>query len=200
MPDATRRALAALPFALIGGAATAAIPTPRAAEGPYYPAKSMRFADDDNDLIKIEGEVRAAGGEPLMLTGRVLSRSGAPSAGAVVEIWQCDANGRYLHTGERASRPRDPAFQGFGRATSDGDGRYSFRTIKPVAYPGRTPHIHVKVLGAGLELTTQLYLTDHPLNERDILYRRLNEEGRKAVELTLAGDAKGWRTTKNIVI
>lgn len=200
MPDATRRALAALPFAVMGGAAAAAIPTPRAAEGPYYPTSAMRFADDDNDLIRIEGEVRDAGGEPLILSGRVFTRDGAPAAGAIVEIWQCDANGRYLHTAERASRPRDAAFQGFGRTTADDAGRYAFRTIKPVAYPGRTPHIHVKVFADGRALTTQLYLANHPLNARDGLFRRLSRDDRKAVEMTLTGDPQDWRCVRDIVV
>ncbi|MEM9604140.1 MAG: protocatechuate 3,4-dioxygenase [Pseudomonadota bacterium] len=142
--------------------------TPRAAEGPFYPTESMRYSDRDNDLVRRRDRVREAGGEVLHLHGTVADRDGRPLSGARVEIWQCDVNGRYLHTGDRGGRARDPDFQGFGFDRTDGEGRYRFRTLVPVAYPGRTPHIHVKVLAGQRELlTTQFYLADHPDNARD---------------------------------
>ena len=159
--------------------------TPAQAEGPFYPTPRMRFADADNDLIRIEGAVRQAGGVPMHLTGRVLDAQGNPVAGARVEIWQCDANGRYLHTGDRQTTPRDPGFQGFGHVVTESDGAYAFRTIVPVAYPGRTPHVHVKVRHGGAELTTQFYLADHPGNDRDALFRRLSPEDRRALSMRL---------------
>lgn len=165
--------------------------TPSQMEGPFYPAPRMRFADADNDLIRIEGAVRQAGGVPMYLTGRVLDRQGQPVAGARVEIWQCDANGRYLHTGDTSPAPRDPGFQGFGHVVTEGDGAYGFRTIRPVAYPGRTPHIHVKVHHPGGTLTTQFYLADHPDNDRDGLFRRLSPEDRQAVLMRPAPGPEG---------
>ncbi len=152
--------LIALP---VSGLAASAILTPSGSEGPFYPTVGMRFDDIDNDLVKIAGEVEQAGGEIVRLVGRVLDRGANPIAGARVEIWQCDVNGRYLHRGDSAGGTRDQAFQGFGHDLTDADGRYAFRTIKPVPYSGRTPHIHVKVLVDKRErLTTQFYLPDYP--------------------------------------
>ena len=83
----------------------------------------------------------------------------------MVEIWQCDADGIYNHPGDDGQKRRDAAFQGYGRAEVDGDGRYAFRTIRPVAYPGRTPHIHFKVHAPGAgRLTTQMYVAGEPQN------------------------------------
>jgi len=182
-PDSLRRrrlllGLMSLPVA---GLARAAVATPSGTEGPFYPTPEMRFDDSDNDLVRIDGVVAQAGGEIVRLAGRVLDRSGNPVPGARVEIWQCDVRGRYLHTGDSAGSPRDPAFQGFGHAVAAADGSYWFRTIKPVPYPGRTPHIHARVLTGGRErLTTQFYLPDHPLNDRDWLYRRIPADRREA--------------------
>lgn len=181
---ATRRTLLRLASALpLLGPAAALARTPAATEGPFYPEPSMRFADADNDLVKIEGAVREAGGEVLVLRGRVLGPEGEPAAGARVEIWQCDANGVYLHEADRRRGGYDLAFQGFGHVVTGPGGDYAFRTIRPVPYPGRTPHIHVKVVHEGLELTTQFYLEGHPQNERDAIFRRLAPEARTAVTL-----------------
>ena len=179
----TRRTTLGALAGLIAAPAQAAVPTPGQTEGPFYPRPSMRFADIDNDLVKIAGAVREAGGEVVHLNGRVLDRDGVPLAGARVEIWQCDANGRYMHTGDRSEAPRDPAFQGFGHDIADDQGRYRFRTIKPVVYPGRTPHIHVKVLLEGATLTTQFYTEGEPGNARDGIWRRLSDDERKAVAM-----------------
>ena len=160
-------------------------PTPSGTEGPFYPLPAMRFADVDNDLVKIDGMVEQSGGEIVRIGGRVLDTAGQPLAGARVEIWQCDANGRYLHSGDRGGAARDGGFQGFGFDVASAQGEYSFRTIKPVPYPGRTPHIHVKVVAGGRErLTSQFYLADHPDNQRDWLYRHIAPELRERVTLT----------------
>jgi protocatechuate 3,4-dioxygenase beta subunit len=106
---------------------------------------------------------------------------GKPIAGARVEIWQCDANGRYIHSADRGSRPRDSAFQGFGRTVSGPDGSYRFRTIRPVPYPGRTPHIHFAVTAPGRgELVTQMYVAGEAQNERDGLYAGLRDPRQRA--------------------
>ena len=171
--------------------AKAATPTPSATEGPFYPTQRMRFRDVDNDLVRLDSANRTAGGETVRIAGQVLDRDGRPIESAVVEIWQCDVNGRYLHTADTGGKPRDDAFQGFGRDVTDADGRFRFRTMKPVPYPGRTPHIHVKVwVGQREQLTTQWYLPDHPDNQSDFLYQRLSTEQREAVSLVFDSSAE----------
>ncbi len=192
--DLTRRALIlAAPSLLVPGAALAALaPTPGASEGPFYPLRMP--GDNDADLVRVEGAVREAGGEILHLAGRVLEANARPIAGARIEIWQCDANGVYLHPGDRRRAARDAGFQGFGHARADAAGRFAFRTIVPVPYPGRTPHIHVKVLRGGREvLTTQLYRAGHPQNPSDFLFRRLAPEARHRVSMTLRARGESSR-------
>lgn len=169
----------------------AALPTPQATAGPFYPSPAMRHADDDADLVRIEGAVRAAGGVVVFLSGRVLGRDGRPLPGARVEIWQCDANGRYLHSGDRGGPARDTAFQGFGHAVTAADGRYRFRTIRPVPYPGRTPHIHVKVIAPRQELTTQFYIDGDPRNAADFLWRRMSPAEAQAVAMRFRDTGAG---------
>lgn len=178
--------LAALPTVGLASRMAHALQTPSAMEGPFYPTPSMRFSDADNNLVKIEGQVREAGGEVVVLKGRVFDRDNKPVAGARVEIWQCDAGGFYLHTGDRGRGTYDDAFQGFGHVVTGDDGAYAFRTIKPVPYPGRTPHIHVKVLHGGEELTSQFYLKDHPLNASDFLYQRMTADEQQAVAMVFS--------------
>jgi protocatechuate 3,4-dioxygenase, beta subunit len=164
-------------------AAWAAMPTPPQTEGPFYPTELP--ADTDSDLVRVIGAAAGAMGQVTHVMGRVLDRQGRPLSGALVEIWQCDANGRYRHPGDRGGW-RDPGFQGFGRALTDPGGGYRFRTIRPVAYSGRTPHIHVKVLRGRSELlTTQMYVAGEPLNARDGLYRRLAPGERERVTVAL---------------
>ncbi len=183
---ATRRRMLAVLGSLaviVAGRPALARQTPSASEGPFYPTPRMRFADADNDLVKIKGEVESAGGEVIVLKGRVLDEAGNPVPQARVEIWQCDVNGRYLHPGDDGGVARDAAFQGFGHVVTGADGEYAFRTIKPVPYPGRTPHIHVKVFHGGRELTSQFYIAGHELNARDGLFRRMSEQEQEAVSM-----------------
>jgi protocatechuate 3,4-dioxygenase beta subunit len=147
-----------------------AVPTPRQTEGPFYPTGFP--ADMDNDLVQVRGQQARAMGQVLHLEGRVLGLDGKPLAGTLVEIWQCDAQGIYDHPRQPGRDRRDAAFQGYGRLMADADGKYSFRTLKPVAYPGRTPHIHLKAAtGDGRLLTSQFYIAGDPQNERDFVYR-----------------------------
>lgn len=142
-------------------------------EGPFYPDKLP--LDTDNDLLVINDGITPAVGDVTYLSGRVLDAKSKPIIGAVVEIWQCDSNGVYLHTGDsgRKKDRQDTNFQGFGRFMTGSSGEYLFRTIKPVPYPRRTPHIHFKVRRGGRELlTTQCYIRGHELNHRDGIYRR----------------------------
>ncbi len=155
-------------------AETALLPTPRQTAGPFYP--DALPLDSDNDLVQVAGRDALAAGQTANVYGRVLDPGGRPIANARVEIWQCDANGRYHHPGDRGSAPRDDNFQGFGATVTDADGRYRFRTIKPVPYPGRTPHIHFRLEGAGFEsLTTQMYVRGEPRNETDFLLNRIRD-------------------------
>ncbi len=155
-----------------GGTATALPATPAQTRGPFYPTAFP--PDVDNDLVVLRGWEARAAGVVAHIAGRVLSAEGTPLPGARVEIWQCDARGVYLHPGSDRGDRRDTAFQGFGRAVTGADGGYGFRTIRPVPYPGRTPHIHFAVAAPGRpELVTQMYVAGEPANERDGLYRRL---------------------------
>ncbi len=190
----TRRALVlAAPLVLVPGVAMAALaPTPGGAEGPFYPVRMPR--DDDADLVRVEDAARNAGGDILHLTGRVLDANGQSIAGARIEIWQCDANGVYLHPGEPRRASRDAGFQGFGHALADPAGGFAFRTIVPVPYPGRTPHIHVKVRHDGRTLlTTQLYLFGHRQNAADFLFHRLSPEQQSRVLMAIRPRAASSR-------
>jgi protocatechuate 3,4-dioxygenase beta subunit len=146
--------------------------TPAQTEGPFYPDKLP--LDTDNDLLVINDGITPAVGEVTHLTGRILSAAGEPVRNAVVEIWQVDHNGAYLHTGTSNADKRDTNFQGFGRFLTDSQGRYYFRTVKPVPYPGRTPHIHFAIEQKGRRmLTTQCYVKGEPQNDRDGIFNRL---------------------------
>lgn len=171
-------------------------PTPSQTEGPFYPVSLP--ADSDADLLR-NGNVVYGKGQPAWVEGTVTDLGGAPVSGAVVEIWQCDHAGHYHHPGDGGRA--DPAFQGFGKVAVGRDGRYRFRTLKPVPYSGRTPHIHVKVRLDRMELlTTQLYVQGDPGNERDFLWRRLNEEGRAALTVPFTAGSDGMRATFPITV
>ncbi|MBM3649848.1 MAG: intradiol ring-cleavage dioxygenase [Alphaproteobacteria bacterium] len=158
------------------GSAVAAGPvaTPSQTEGPFYPAAFP--ADMDNDLVQVRGQQARAMGTVLHLQGRVLDLGGKPVDGALVEIWQCDAQGLYDHPRQSGRERRDQAFQGYGRVLAKADGHYSFRTLKPVAYVGRAPHIHLKVaISTGRTLTSQFYVAGDPANDRDGLLRGIRD-------------------------
>lgn len=171
-------------------------PTPAQTEGPFYPVELP--ADTDFDLLA-QGAQRYAHGRPVWLDGRVVDTAGRPVRGAAVEIWQCDHQGRYHHPGDGGSA--DPAFQGYGRVTVAADGGYRFRTIRPVPYTGRTPHIHVKVrLGPRELLTTQLYVEGEPRNRQDGLWRRLDEADRQALTVPFRPADDGLQARFAIVV
>jgi protocatechuate 3,4-dioxygenase beta subunit len=140
--------------------------TPRQTEGPFYPDKLP--LDTDNDLLIVNDGITPAVGEITHLSGRILDSKGNPIRNAMVEIWQVDNNGAYLHSGSSNREKLDRNFQGFGRFLTGTSGEYYFRTVKPVPYPGRTPHIHVGIKMKGREMwTTQCYIKGDPNNERD---------------------------------
>jgi len=179
----------------------AGVLTPRTAEGPYYPTPAMRTPDIDNDLVKVAGLVQEAGGEIFTLRGSIMEADGRPRAGHRIEIWQCDMEGNYMHPRDSRSANFDPAFQGFGHDITDGTGSYVFRTIKPAIYPGRTPHIHVKVFEDDHELlTTQFYIKDDPNNARDGLFNRLSDIEADAVSMVFVKGEAGPEATINMVI
>lgn len=129
--------------------------TPRDSEGPFYPPEWR--GEIDGDLITVNGK-RYDAGTSMLLLGRILGTDGTPLRDARVEIWQVDATGRYRHPGDDGERPLQRGFQGFGRVESDDKGGYRFRTIKPVNYGGRPPHVHFRVEAKGYRsLTTQMY-------------------------------------------
>ena len=177
-----RRHLGAL--ALLSGCAAAqprSGATPQQMAGPFYPTDWS--GDADADLVRVTGEAAAAQGVVTHLRGRLRGLDGAALAGAEMEIWQCDARGIYRHPRDREAA-RDMGFQGRGRLLTGTDGSFAFRTIRPVAYSGRTPHIHVLVRAAGKrELVTQLYVDGEPANARDFLFNRLDAAGREALLL-----------------
>ena len=148
--------------------------TPSQTEGPFYPDKLP--LDTDNDLIIINNKITPAVGTITHLTGKVFDSKGNPVRNALVEIWQCDANGAYLHTRTGNKAKQDANFQGFGKFLTSSTGEYYFRTIKPVPYPGRTPHIHFKVRHEGKDvLTTQCYIKGEVRNEKDGIYRGIRD-------------------------
>src|SRR5438128_1666562 len=154
-------ATGAAAFPVRGAFAEELTRTPRQTEGPFYPDKLP--LDTDNDLLIVNDNITPAVGDITHLSGKVLDAKGNPVKNAVVEIWQCDAHGAYLHSGTGNADQRDKNFQGFGRFTTASSGEYYFRTIKPVPYPGRTPHIHFKIKkGRNELLTTQCYIKGHP--------------------------------------
>lgn len=153
--------------------AEALVLTPRATEGPYYPDHLP--LDQDNDLVQILGGAAPAGGVVAEFGGRLLRADGSAVAGRTIELWQADQNGCYLHSrGVPRGRERDPRFQGYGRAVTNGKGEYRFRTIRPGLYPGRTIHWHIAVNEGGARLlTTQLFIAGIAQNDGDGVLRRM---------------------------
>ena len=204
IPNSLRRtvaaAMVAAPALWLGVRAQAPAPrriTPGQTEGPFYPVEFPK--DSDFDLLR-NGTLAYGQGKPSWVEGVVTDPQGKALRGAQVEIWQCDEAGHYHRPGDgnRAAA----AFQGLGRVTVGAAGEYRFRTIQPVAYSSRAPHIHVKVkLGTRELLTTQLYVLGDPHNERDFVWRNLRDEAeRAAVTVAFTPVPDGLRATFPIVI
>lgn len=203
------RTFAALAGAL--GAPTLALAAlPAMTEGPFYPSAAWRARelDWDADLTRVTrspgANAQRAAGEWLDLGGSVVDERGRTIDAADIEIWQCDAYGSYRHPRGAGSRV-DAAFQGFGSTRSDAQGRYRFRTIRPVPYPGRAPHIHVRLRHPSFgELTSQLFLAGDPGNAGDAIYRQLSGTERALVDLALqraAADAPVvWVAERALVV
>ena len=203
----TRRAVlgagVALPFGAMAEPAAGQVcgVTPRQTTGPFYPVFDQ--VDKDVDLTKLTGHGMRARGEVIRVTGRVLDEACAPVEGALVDLWQANANGRYAHPADPNPAPLDPNFQGWGQAVTDAEGRYAFRTIKPAAYPlrfmgsgeadedagYRTPHLHFRVSKRGFnELSTQMYFAGEALNGKDGVLRRVPEAERPRVVIAAGKD------------
>ena len=146
--------------------------TPWQSLGPFYPSKLP--LDSNADLTFVEGNEGTASGQIVSLHGQVRRADGSSVPDALIEIWQCDAFGAYHHP--RDGGGLDPFFQGYGKTITDDGGRYRFKTIKPVAYPGRAPHIHFRVLTNSKELVTQIYVRGNPENENDFLLNSISDE------------------------
>lgn len=153
--------------------------TPPQAEGPFYPLELP--LDQDNDLVHVAGSSGVAQGQIVDVAGALLDERGQPLRGVRIEIWQVNGFGRYHHPHDRQDKPWDPNFQGFGHTLSDEQGRYRFRTVRPVAYPGRAPHIHFALRDRRFAtFYTQMYIAGAPENARDFLLSRIGD--RKARE------------------
>ena len=176
LPSLPRRSfLSTVPFFTIPGLMVETLTlTPKQTEGPFYPDKMP--LDTDNDLIVINDALTPAVGTIAYLSGTVTDSKGNPLRNTLVEIWQVDNNGIYLHTRGGNRQKWDSNFQGYGRFLTDSKGRYFFRTLKPSPYSGRTPHIHMAVSAKGQrKLTTQCYIKGEPRNENDFILKRIKD-------------------------
>lgn len=139
------------------------LPTAWATIGPFFP--QTFFRDGDNDLTRLTPDgPPTAQGAPMWLTGRVLQEGGGPCVNAVLEAWQADAAGRFRHPRDPDWRLADPGFHFWGRAWTDAEGRFAFRTVIPGGYRDaagpRAPHINLAIIGSGImgRLATTVFL------------------------------------------
>ncbi|HET6757569.1 MAG TPA: protocatechuate 3,4-dioxygenase [Burkholderiales bacterium] len=175
--------------------------TPPQVKGPFYPLSLP--LDRDNDLTSVAGNSGVAKGLITDIGGRVLDERGRAVPKVRVEIWQANAYGRYHHERDRQNKPIDPNFQGYGQFVTDADGGYRFRTIKPVAYPGRAPHIHFALTGEDFApLITQMYIAGAPENKNDQLLNSIGDARlRESLIVKLTESADGsLRGTFDIVL
>ncbi len=182
---------AAITGAVLPAWAAELVATPAQMPGPFYP---LTFPlDQDNDLVSVKGRSGIAHGMITNVAGQVLDENGRPQAGVSIEIWQVNGYGRYHHEGDDSDKPIDPNFQGYGRAVTGADGAYRFRTVKPVAYPGRAPHIHFALTRKDFgTFTTQMYVAGAPENERDFLLSRIRDRrARASLIVALAPSTEG---------
>ena len=208
IPLSRRRLLHSLAVASAGITATSAFAemlalTPRMTEGPYYP--DTLPLDQDNDLIHVNEHTTDAIGTVTQLSGRVLDVQGKPLKNALVELWQADDNGTYIHSAGSQRAERDLGFQGYGRFETDSKGGWKFRTIKPGLYTGRTRHYHfaITLKGAKRRFTTQLFFAGEPGNDRDGVLRGVRDAAqRESVirEFTPVVGTKGLKATWDIVL
>lgn len=207
--------LGALALAGLGGlslarAADMARPIIGVSEGPFYPPARWRaqWSDWDADLTRVQHREGSplTRGDLLGLEGDLVDTSGRRIDGAEVEIWQCDVMAAYHHPRVKMEPGRfDPGFAGFGATRTSAEGAWRFRTIRPVAYPGRTPHIHLKLRHPSFgEVTSQLFVAGDPGNDGDFLWRRIPDADRPGVALRLAAGSPGsglqWTARHRLVV
>lgn len=169
--------------------------TPRQTEGPFYPDKLP--LDTDNDLLLLNDKITPAVGQVVHLGGRILSESGTPVRNATIEIWEADVHGVYIHSQSPGREKLDSNFQGFGRFLTGSSGEYYFRTIKPIRYGRRTPHIHVAVMQNGQRmLTTECYVKGEPRNRTDPVINRLADPKLAAMLMADFKPLKGSKTNE----
>ncbi len=168
-------------------------PTPFQTIGPFYPVEVPE--DQDADLTLLGNHTERAAGTVIYVAGRVLDTSGAPVANATLDIWQCNAAGRYAHPADTNKAPLDPNFQGFARIRTAADGTYKFKSIKPGAYPTgagdwmRPPHIHFDVRGRKSRSITQMYFEGEPLNAKDRILAEIRNKESVVAKLDAATGA-----------
>ncbi len=211
----TRRRLLAATGLAAAGIGLPALASPRRVlapmtDGPFYPPPRWRerWADWDADMAHTQrdGRTLTARGEHLALALQVADTAGRVIDGAEIELWQCDALAAYRHPNVNSSDGRfDPGFQGFGASRADRRGAARFLTIRPVPYPGRTPHIHLKLRHASFgTLTTQLFVAGDPGNARDFLWRALPEADRAPLALALqpaaADSGLRWQAVHQLTV
>lgn len=178
--------------------------SPRQPEGPFYPVIDQ--LDTDADLVRVEGSVLAPLGEVVIIHGQVTDQNCKAVKGALVEIWQACASGRYNHPSDPNTAELDPNFQYWGKAVTDDKGNYRFRTIIPGAYPAdvgwiRPPHIHFKISGLGYkELITQMYFAGQDLNAQDLILQDLDLAEQEKVIVTLKNDSSSPHPVGNFNI
>ncbi len=205
--------LLVVPLALVATLSAAPIRTAEVTEGPFYPFNNTNklpeipAANRDSDLTRIAGAKEATKGMPFLLSGIVRDLTGAPLAGAKVEIWHTDEGGVYYHSGDKNVAKRDPNFQFYGESVTGKDGRYSFRTIKPGLYTGRIRHYHFKVkMGDTTVLTSQFTFDDERSTfASDGVQRALSGDALESTVIapqrgTDAAGATAWIATKDIVV
>lgn len=178
-------------FTAPGAFAEALTLTPFQTEGPFYPDKLP--LDTDNDLIIVNDSLTPSIGEITHLHGQIFNHDGSPAAGVVIELWEADANGCYIHTkGAARDQKRDPNFQGYGRFLTGSDGRYYFRAIRPVPYGPRTAHYHIAINKGGKRmLTTQCYDSSQELNKTDRILNSVTDPKARDLLITQFNPMKG---------
>ncbi len=168
--------------------ATDLLPTPAQTKGPFYPIPEIEKQKYfDVDLTRLDPNSPVADGNQIAIQGSIVDLEGKPLADTIVEVWQACASGRYNHPEDKNDRPADPNFQYWARMTTDRDGAFSFKTIEPGKYPGRTPHIHYRIVSRKhKELVTQMYFqANEEFNSRDGVYKDLTRDQRKSVTVGL---------------
>lgn len=188
------------------------MPSAADATGPSFDLGEV--GPDEHDLAVVGAGRPRAMGQLIVVTGRILDESGRPVSGALLECWQANAAGKYLHHNDPSPVPLDPNFHGVGRVVTDHEGRYRIRTIKPGGYAvpwegegqlagwWRPPHIHFSIFGRAFasRLVTQMYFPGEPLNESDLLLNSIPDVAARArlvsafaPELSTGDGALGFR-------